>query len=547
MNKQYKKFQKVVKLSNLKRHPFHAETYQLNEIEKLADNIKRNGLVLKEITADEHGNILSGARVIEAMKRLGWTEITITVFQEITEEDAREIIISSNLQRVKTVYETTKEAEYYLSVLPKQQGKRTDIKPDAAEAVPEWARGMERYEAIADKIGADMSGATLRKLMEVKRFEETQPDANLGLLEKINSRDLSIDRAAKIIKNYEEQQCELSQIKPITPVPINDDGAKDWTLYHSSSQNMKELLDGVIQTCITSVPYFSVRKYGKGKQTKPELGLESTYQEYINNMIPFFKEIYRVLSVKGSFFLNIGETYSCKSNNNIMLRLVLAACDEAGFHLVNSIVWHKTNVLPQATDKRLQPSYEMIYHLVKDAEQYDYYPLKYVDGTKKSKLYSIDRHNNRGGLDIGEPALSKPYKKFKDFIDSQEFEDVITSNSAAIDSAELKKIEPNIRHNAIFPNVICVLPILTTSLPGQLVLDAFSGSGTCMETALMLGRKAVGYEIEERFVHLTHKRLEGIKDKVNEADIAVIQQEVEDTKVHNITYFAKKDAQSDAA
>lgn len=84
--------------------------------------------------------------------------------------------------------------------------------------------------------------------------------------------------------------------------------------------------------------------------------------------------------------MNIGDKYANTDNYNIILRLVLAACDQVGFHLVNSIVWHKTNFLPQKTDKRLQPSYEMIYHLVKDSEKYDYYPLKHLVGAKKSKV-----------------------------------------------------------------------------------------------------------------------------------------------------------------
>ncbi len=547
MKKNYKKIQMLVQISNLMRHPFHKEIYELNEIENLAENIKRNGLILSEVGIDEQNYILSGARVVEACKLLGWTEIEAKVFKEITEEDAKEIIISANLQRVKNIYETAKEAEYYLSKLPIQQGKRNDIKSEGTDITPEWAQGMERYDAVADKIGADMSGSTLRKLLEVKEFEETQSEAKLGLLKKINSRDLSIDRAAKIINSYKEQQVEVSQIQHIKSVSIESDVERKWVLYHSSSLSMKELNDGIIQTCITSGPYFSLRKYGKGTQLTPEVGLETSYNDYINNMIPFFREIYRVLSIRGSFFLNIGETYSRNANNNIMLRLVLAACDEVGFHLVNSIVWHKTNVLPQAINKRLQPSYEMIYHLVKDAEQYDYYPLRYIDDTKKSKVYSIDRPNKRGGIDIGAPVLSKPYKKFKDFIDVQHFEDVITSSSAASESAELHKLEPNINHCAIFPSTICVLPILTTSLPGQLILDTFSGSGTCIDTALMLGRKGIGYEIEERFVQLTHKRLADAERRVSQTDMSTLQQMVESTNINNITHFANQDVQGNAA
>lgn len=88
-------------------------------------------------------------------------------------------------------------------------------------------------------------------------------------------------------------------------------------------------------------------------------------------------------------------------------------------------------------------------------------------------------------------------------------------------------MEPGIKHFAIFPRNICVLPILTTSKPGQIVLDSFSGSGTTIDTAIMLGRRAIGYEIEKRYVELTKKRLLLAEQKVNQSDMEFIQQKVD--------------------
>ena len=46
------------------------------------------------------------------------------------------------------------------------------------------------------------------------------------------------------------------------------------------------------------------------------------------------------------------------------------------------------------------------------------------------------------------------------------------------------------------------------SLPGDVVLDPFCGSGTTLIAALETGRKAIGIEIDERWVEVARRRLE---------------------------------------
>lgn len=74
---------------------------------------------------------------------------------------------------------------------------------------------------------------------------------------------------------------------------------------------LKKLDSGIVQTCITSPPYWGLRDYG----CEGQLGLESTPEEYVATLVAIFAEVKRVLREDGTLWLVIGDSYSAKNGS----------------------------------------------------------------------------------------------------------------------------------------------------------------------------------------------------------------------------------------
>lgn len=57
------------------------------------------------------------------------------------------------------------------------------------------------------------------------------------------------------------------------------------------------------------------------------------------------------------------------------------------------------------------------------------------------------------------------------------------------------------------PKPLALWRAILQTMPGDVVLDPFMGSGTTLRAAMDLGRRAIGIEIEERYCEIAAKRL----------------------------------------
>lgn len=430
----------------------------------------------------------------------------MVVVESQTPEDV--LMIMHNLQRVKTQEELLHESQYYLSLIPKQQGKRTDL-IDESETPSIDSLPGDRYKKVEQLMDGVISDQTIRRMDRLvtaeKEAEKTDNTEylNLNLLGKMKSGDLSPSHAVNLLDNYIKYD-KVREIEKDQDFIVDETPEPNYQLFNKSSECLSEIESNSIQTVFSSCPYYSVREYSNGKPDEPELGQDATPEIFIDRLLVHFREVHRVLKEEGSFFLNIGEYGIDKFNPLITNKLLVRLCEEIGFYCVNEIIWHKKNGKPSPARKRLKNSYDKVFHVVKNVDGYYYKPLKVW---RDEPMVILPGFRNKGveGVRYSNPSLRKPYYHFRDFIEEQKFEDVILSATA--NSSFIKKIDPDFEHPAPFDPKIALLGILTTSIPGDIVLDPFSGTASTGEMALMLGRQYVGYECNQDYHDFAEKRI----------------------------------------
>ena len=98
---------KIVKVSDIKSNPINEQIYDLSGIEELAASIDEVGL-LQSIIVNQSHTVISGHRRLEAIKSLGWDEVSVEVIKTRKDTEAA-LIVHCNKQREKSCQEILNE------------------------------------------------------------------------------------------------------------------------------------------------------------------------------------------------------------------------------------------------------------------------------------------------------------------------------------------------------------------------------------------------------------------------------------------------------
>lgn len=290
-----------------------------------------------------------------------------------------------------------------------------------------------------------------------------------------------------------------------------------------------------IQCIVTSPPYFGLRDYGVDGQ----LGLESTPDEYVCNLVSVFREARRVLKADGTLWLNLGDSYAANRSYQVpstkggtkhgpaqaaqgrgsvvpdglkpkdLIGIpwrVAFALQADGWYLRQDIIWHKPNPMPESVTDRCTKAHEYLFLLSKSDRYYfdsDAIREPYADGS-----YSADAIAKNGGVAGGGRPVGDNFNK-----KNRHESGTTTPKSRAERARLLNPLGRNKRsvwtiptkpyrgaHFATFPPALIEPCTLASSAEGDTVLDPFSGSGTTCLVALKHRRKFIGIDINKSYV-----------------------------------------------
>ena len=450
-----------VKVSSLKHHPKNKDIYELSSIDQLIESIKDVGL-LQPLIIDTKNQVISGNRRLKSIRILKWEEVDV-IQRKVNKEDEEKLLIHYNKQRIKKYKELLNEYLTLVSIHQKGQGRRTDLTSVKSDI------GSSR-DLVAKMMG--VSSSQLQRLIFIHKHHPN----HIELLDKgiftVNQSYLQIQRELK----------EKKSRKNKTSIPSSLENLSSWRCYQKSSSNMNELNEGEVQTIFTSPPYWNKRRYSE----EEGLGNEKTSEEFVVNLSEHLIDCKRVLNDRGSFFLNLGDTFYNGNLQNVPHRVILKL-QQQGWILRNTIIWSKTNPKPSASKSNLTPSYEFIFHLTQSKE-YDYNPTL-TKLSSESKPSLPPRHRSVNGEYSNSISPYLPNIRGKNMGDYWN-EDIVRTSVAN------QKLNIMGEHPAPFPEEIITLPILQTSLKGDLVLDPFMGSGTTGKVCDKLERSFVGYDLK---------------------------------------------------
>ncbi len=256
---------------------------------------------------------------------------------------------------------------------------------------------------------------------------------------------------------------------------------------------IKSLPDNSFQCAITSPPYWGVRDYGVDSQ----IGAEPDLNDFVDGLVNIFSEVRRVLRPDGTFWLNIGNTYTSggrkwrqedaknkgramsyrpptpaglKKKDLIGIAWMLAmACQKEGWYLRNDIIWYKPNCQPESVKDRFTVSHEYLFLFTKSEKYYFN-----QDAIKEQTSDGNGLRNKRTVWAINTEPSSES-------------------------------------HFAVFPRALIRPCILACTRDNDLILDPFFGAGTVGVVAKELGRRCVGIEIKPEYIEIAEKRTSAVQ------------------------------------
>jgi len=227
-----------------------------------------------------------------------------------------------------------------------------------------------------------------------------------------------------------------------------------------------------LSTTITSPPYYNLKDYG----VKGQMGAGQTYSEYVDDLTAIFKLVHSITSEDGSFWL-VCNSFTEDGEVRLLPFDLAERMKSVGWKLKEVIIWEKDRNLPWSNG-RFRNVFEYVLLFGKKQLRF------HTDAVREFNINNFrnwwvrypERYSPNGIAPTDVWKISIPVQ------------------------GSWRHSQTNHYHLCPFPVELVRRMLLLTTLPGDIVLDPFAGSGIVLATADFMGRAAIGFEIQGQYL-----------------------------------------------
>lgn len=262
-------------------------------------------------------------------------------------------------------------------------------------------------------------------------------------------------------------------------------------VYNIDSRKIGSILpdDCLIQTTITSPPYFDMKDYGVDNQ----IGFGQTYEKYLDDLQNIFKTILDRTKDNGTLWIVI-DTF--KRNHSVVpLPFDLAnRLKNVGWIFQDIIIWKKDKTVPWSSDGFVQRKIEYILFFSKT--------LKFKYNKNVTRVYDTQKLKKWW---VKYPERYNPKGKVLDEV--WEFPIPVQGSWG----------DKYIRHFCPLPKDMVATMISLSTDENDIVLDPFAGSGAVLAQTAFMRRKYLGVELNNKYIeqfnqYLKNNLQKGLKE-----------------------------------
>jgi site-specific DNA-methyltransferase (adenine-specific) len=249
---------------------------------------------------------------------------------------------------------------------------------------------------------------------------------------------------------------------------------------HGDARHMDRVADGSVALVVTSPPYFA------GKQYEEELereGVPSSYLEYLEMLTDVFAESVRKLEPGGRIAVNVANL-GRKPYRSLSADVIRILEHDLGLLLRGELIWQKGEGASGSC----------------------------AWGSFRSAANPVLRDISERVIVASKGRFDRARSVKQRAADGLPYESTLMTEDFMALTLDIWSIPPEsarrVGHPAPFPVELPEQLIRLYTFKDDLVLDPFMGSGSALVAAARLGRRYIGYDLDESYVDIARRRVD---------------------------------------